>query len=205
MEEGTGRPTRPEELPCERCGTVVRAWSLTPGKQGEAICPACSGKEAGRHRTRLLIGISVAVALVVVGALLFARYARYLDGPVPDMRELSEAVREDRKDDIERYCDKGVMAASFEPLIETYGEADVFQARIIANMALANIAVTEVADARATAVGHYSAANLDVTASLYEVRYDVAEVSEGAWAVVAVTNPEEIVSDLIEWNKQFGR
>jgi len=153
---------------------------------------------------KLWIASSVVVALVIAGATFIARQVSYVAGPIPDLSELREAVREGRDVDVERYCDKAAIAASFEPLVAKYGEVAVFDARNMALLSLVNIEVVDVGEARATAVGHYGASNLDVTTSLYEVRYEVAEVSDGNWVVVSVTNPEEVVTDVIEWGKQFG-
>lgn len=198
MEESTAAPARPQELPCERCGSVVRSWTLVQAKTGEAICSTCVSSDAARRRRKLFLVGSVAGLAVLMVALLVTSQVRRLDGPEPDLEELGTLVLARRYNDLEAYCDKEAVEACFEPLSSAYPREAIVGAQSVALMALANAEVTDVNGSTATAVGHWGSI-AGASMSVRPIRYEMREVSKGTWVVTAVENPGEVAADYHEW------
>lgn len=198
MEESTSASARPQELNCERCGSVVRAWTLVQSKTGETICPACVSSDAARGRRKLILVGSIAGLAVITVALLVASQFRRLDGPEPDLEELGTLVLAQRYSELEAYYDKEAVEACFEPFSSAYPREVVVGAESAALMALANAEVTDVDGSTARAVGHWGSI-AGASMSVRPIRYEMREVSKGTWVVTAVENPGEVTADYHEW------
>lgn len=196
------RATLPPEEPCDRCGKLVRPWSLELDSKGLSACPDC--RAADKKQRMLVIVGSVVGIILAVAAVGFGMY-RHNSGPTASMNELRQAMVEKNLAKAGRYADLAAMKATFDPWREEKDE-EAFLASTIAEEGLKRIQVTKVRGRTAEAEGQVVATSPKGGRLGFTVHYLVTKTGGSGptlWRVTKVTNAEALMVGVTEYAKQL--